>query len=451
MAAVTAEAPQPGLLKILGVTSGVAISVGMVVGAGILRAPSAVAAVVPGVAIILGLWALGGVQAAMSANIYAELGAAMPKSGGQYVFAHRIYGDIGGLVVGWTDWLAFIAAIAATSVSFAEFLPLLLPRAAAHKIAVAIALQLAIYAANVAGLREGRAVQIVASSIKAAMLFAFILAAILVGAPREPNSTLAASPVWSWGAIILAYQLIVSAYSGWGGPLYFSGENVAPGRSIPRALFLGIALAAFLFVGVNAALLHSLGPRGMAASPLPFVAVIGHWGGSLPSLLFALTAMITVASGCNANAMGAPRVLYALAEDGLLPRALSRVNSGGSPTIAFLLTAVFSLALALTGAFTLVFGLIATLNVANAVLCELGFFVLRYREPELVRPYRTLGYPWLPALELLIDAALLCLIAYANRTGVLVAIGLALLCVPFALIARRSKSIATHANSMRRS
>jgi APA family basic amino acid/polyamine antiporter len=434
--------PRQGLLKILGVSFGVAVSIGAVIGSGILRAPSEIAGEIPGIGLIIGLWVLGGMQAALSANIYAELGASMPKSGGQYVYAHRVYGDVGGLVVGWADFLSFVAGVAAASVSFAEFLPLVLPEAAPHKIAVAAALLIAIYAANIMGLREGRAIQMVTSFIKAGMLFAFIVAAAVIAAPAEPKSVLASSPVWSFGAIILAYKMVVGAYAGWGTPTCFSGENETPGRSIPRALFLGIAATAFLYIGINAALLHALGPQGVAASPLPFTAMIGRFGGSLPSLLFALTALFTVASCANANAMAAPRILFALAEDGLLPAALTRVNAGGSPAVAFVLAGLVSVALALTGAFSLVFGLIATLNMTTAVLVEFAFFVLRRREPNLARPYRALLYPWLPALALGVDATFLCLIAYADHLGVAVAIGLALLCVPLAMIARRARHIA---------
>lgn len=428
-----------GLLRILGVSFGVAVSVGAIIGSGILRAPSAIAADIPGAGLILGLWVLGGVQASLSANMAAELGAAIPRSGGSYVFARRVFGDAGGLLAGWADCISYLAGVAAASVSFGEFLPLVVPAAASHKIAVAVALQVAIYAANIAGLREGRAIQIVTSFIKASMLFLFILAAILVAAPAEPHTHLASSPVFSWGAAILAYKLIVGAYAGWIAPISFSGENADPGRSIPRAMFLGIALTTFLFVGINAALLYALGTDGMAASPLPFTKVLGQFGGTLPSLLFALTAMITVASCANANAMPPPRTMHALATDGLLPAIFTRVNAGGSPVFGYLLSAAISIGLAMTGAFVLVFGLIATLNTAVAVLLEITFFVLRRREPDLPRPYRAIGYPYLPALELCFEIGFLGLIAYADHLGVIVAIGLAVLCIPLAMIARRAR------------
>jgi amino acid transporter len=438
---VTEAQSRHHLLKILGVTFGVAVAVGNTIGSGILRSPSIIAGEVPGIALILGLWVLGGVQAGLGANIYAEMATALPKSGGFYIYAQRALGDVCGLIVGWTTWLSKLAGIASTSISFAEFLPLVWPAAGAHKIAVALALQLAIYGANIMGLREGRALQEVTSLIKAGMLLVFIVTAAVLIAPAEPQNVLSSPLVWKWANIVLAYQLIRGAYSGWDAPLYFSGENVAPDRSIPRALGYGILLTGFLYVGVNAALLHSLGAANVAASPLPFTMVLNRIGGAGPSILFALTAMITVASCCNANIMSAPRVIMALAQDGLLPRPLANVNAGGSPTYSFLLTAAGSLALALSGTFALVFGLIATLDTVAGILSDTSYFALRWREPDLPRPFRAYGHPILPGLLLLTDLVLLGLFASADYVGGAVALGLGLLCIPFALIARRGRVI----------
>ncbi len=443
MTAATGNAPpRNDLLKILGVPFGVAVAVGQIIGSGILRAPSAIAEEVPGIALIVGLWVLGAVQVSLAANLVAEMGTAIPKSGGGYNYARRALGDIGGLVVGWTDWLSNLAGAAAASVSFAEFLPLVVPSAAQHKIAVALALQVAIYAANIMGLREGRALQQVTSFIKAAMLLVFIIAAVLLVAPVEPRTILSSPAAFQWANIVLAYQLIMGAYAGWNTPIYFTGENTAPEKSIPRALFFGILITSSLYVGVNWALLHALGPAGVAASPLPFSVVLSRIGGSIPAVLFAVTAMVTVASCCNACIMAAPRVLYALGSDRLLPRIFAGVNRGGSPAAAFLMTAAGTLGLAATGAFALVFGLIGTLNAASGFLIDISFFVLRFREPQLPRPYRALGYPALTAVPVIVDGSLVLLFTTANYVGGLVAVGLALLCIPFALVARRAQKAA---------
>ena len=436
--ATDARATSGHLLKILGVTFGVAVAVGTVIGSGILRAPSAIASEVPGATLILTLWFSGGVLSALGANIAAEMATALPLSGGYYIYTQRALGDVPGLIVGWTIWGSKLAGIAAASISCAEFLPIVWPAASLHKIAVAIALQVALYAANIVGLREGRVLQEATSLIKAAMLFVFIMAAVIFIAPAESVTVLSPPVMFSWANIILAFQLVRGAYSGWDAPIYFSGENTDAARNIPRALVYGLLLTGALYLGVNAALIHALGTHGVASSTLPFSTVLNAIGGKVPSILFALTAMITVASCANANIMSAPRVIMALAKDGLLPRFLARVNTGGSPRDAMILTAIGSLGLALSGGFVLVFGLIATLDSLSGALVDTAFFALRWREPELPRPFRAIGYPVLPALVLLSDAALLILFASADYRGGAVALGLCLACVPLAVIARRA-------------
>jgi APA family basic amino acid/polyamine antiporter len=206
-------------------------------------------------------------------------------------------------------------------------------------------------------------------------------------------------------------------------------------------MFYGIALTAALYIAVNWALLHALTPAGVAASPLPFSAVLSHFGGSIPALLFAVGALVTVASCCNACIMTAPRILFALGTDHLLPRTFVRVNAGGSPTVAYVMSAVGTLGLAATGAFALVFGLIATLNAASGFLVDVSYWVLRKREPALPRPFQAIGYPVLPMIPVLVDGTLVVLFSTADYTGGIVAVGLALLCIPFALIAHRARKI----------
>jgi amino acid transporter len=437
---IAADRPRSGgLLHILGVGFGVAVGVGMMIGSGILRSPSIIAGEVPSAGWIVALWVLGAVHAALGANVVAELATALPLAGGPYVYARRALGDIGGLVVGWTSWISTLAGIAAASVSFANFLALLWPASYDAAVYVAVGTQIAIFGANMIGLREGRLVQLGTSLLKCLMFAAFAVAAVAVGMTSSVGHIAqAAAPAIGVMAFIGSYQMIRGAYAGWDAPVYFSEENTAPERSIPRALLYGLILTAVLYVGVNAALLLALGVAGTAHSVLPFATVLTRFGGSLPSVLFAFGAMITVASCANANIMSAPRILFALSRDKLLPAILQRVNAGGSPTIAFLMSAVFSIVLAATGGFATVFGLIATLNSVAGMLVGIGFFVLRVREPELARPFRAFLYPVLPALAVAIDAVLLVLFLGADIRGAYAAIGLSVLCVPFAWVARRA-------------
>jgi amino acid transporter len=437
---IAADAPRSsGLLHILGAGFGVAVGVGMMIGSGILRSPTVIAGEVPSAFWIIGLWVLGALHAALGANVLAELATALPQAGGAYVYARRALGDVGGLVVGWTNWISTLAGIAAASVSFANFLALLWPASYDDAVYVAVGMQIAIFGANMIGLREGRMVQLGTSILKCLMFVAFAVAAVVVGMRSSvAYIAQAAAPAIGVMAFVGAYQMIRGAYAGWDAPVYFSEENTAPARSIPRALLYGLILTAVLYIGVNAALLLALGVSGTARSVLPFTTVLMRFGGSLPSILFAFGAMVTVASCANANIMTAPRILFALSRDKLLPAILQRVNDGGSPTVAFLMSAVFSIALAATGGFSTVFGLIATLNSVAGMLVGIGFFVLRVREPELARPFRAFFYPVLPALAVAIDAVLLVLFLRADVYGAYAAIGLSVLCVPFAWLAHRA-------------
>ena len=175
----------------------------------------------------------------------------------------------------------------------------------------------------------------------------------------------AATGAISFVALIGAYQLIDGAFAGWDAPSYFAGENEDAARSVPRALFGGIAVTAGLYIAVVAALLYALGAAGMGATDLPFSVVLAELGGPDNGTIVAGIAMLIVVSCANTNIMAAPRFLYALTEDQLLPRAVSWVNKGGTPYVALVMTAAATFALTLTGSFDLAFGLIATLGAAT--------------------------------------------------------------------------------------
>jgi amino acid transporter len=426
------------LLHILGVSFGIAVAIGGMIGVGILRTPSSIAVLVPSTALILVLWVIGALQSALEANVLSELATTFPRAGGFYVYAHRAFGDIGGLVVGWTAWISRLASSAALAVAFADFLALIWPFAGHHLSAVAAAMLIAIFGFNMVGLREGRSLQQLTSLAKALALAAFCVIAFMVATPPQTFTTASLPQVGALG-LLGAYQMIVGAYAGWYEPASFSEENTQPGRSLPRAMFLGLGLAAVLYFAVNAALLHALGPSGLAKATLPYSTILTHVAGNATGVLFAIGALVVVASCANAGIMAAPRILLALSRDQLLPAIFRNVNKGGSPYVAFAITGVCAIVLALSGSFTLLFGLIATLQSASFVLTIASIFVLRRREPDAPRPYRAIGYPLLPALILVIDTVLTVVFLSLNWVGGLYAAIMWLACIPFAMIARRAR------------
>lgn len=421
---------------------GIAIAIGGMIGSGILRAPSLIAAAVPSATVILALWGVGALHSTLGVNVVAELATAYPKSGGAYVYARRAFGDVAGLVIGWTNCVAMFAGTAAGSIAFADFLSLLVPQTAPFKPIVAIALQVVLYAANITGLEAGRAVQETTSLIKVILLIAFVAAAASqVGGGASParltRIAAGSTATIGWKGVILSYGMVLGAYAGWSYPAYFGEETEQPSRNIPRAMVIGLLLAAILYVLINAALLRVLGVHTLARSVLPFTAVFARTGSSVPGILFALGAMIIVMSCTNGQLMPSARVILALARDGLLPAPARHINQGGSPDLAYLFSALATIALAATGSFAIVFGLIVVANTVGGLIINLSLMRLRFREPELERPFRAWGYPWLPLLLLAIDASLLVLLAKTNGLGVLFVIGLAVVCALYALVVHR--------------
>lgn len=429
------------LLHILGVSFGIAVAIGGMIGVGILRTPTSIAALVPSTTLILILWVIGAAQSALEANVLSELATTFPRAGGFYVYAHRAFGDIGGLVVGWTSWISRLASSAALAVAFADFLALIWPFAGRHLSIVATAMLIAVFGFNMVGLREGRSLQQITSLAKALALAAFCVIAFMVASPPHASAAAVLPQVGALG-LLGAYQMIVGAYAGWYEPASFSEENAQPGRSLPRAMFLGLGLAAVLYFAVNAALLHALGPIGLAKATLPYSTILTHVAGNATGILFAIGALVVVASCANAGIMAAPRILLALSRDQLLPAMFRNVNTGGSPYVAFAITGACAIVLALSGSFVLLFGLIATLQSASFVLTIASIFVLRRRDPDVPRPYRAIGYPLLPALILLVDVVLTIAFLSLDWKGGLYAAIMWLACIPFAMIARRARDAA---------
>jgi APA family basic amino acid/polyamine antiporter len=410
------------------------------VGGGILRAPGAVVDQVPFPAVALCLWAVAGLHAFISANVIAEVMTAVPKSGGLFVPAKAAFGRSGGLLIGWTDWLNQIAGIAALSIACGEFLALILPALQGHQGATGAAISLFLVLVNLAGVREGSVVQIAGSGLKAILLIGLAVAVFLMPSTTPTNAAPAEAiirPLSLWG-VVVAYQLILGVMAGWPNPAYFSEEDTAPGKNIPRALFSSIFAVTALYLLVNAALIYALPLDQLRSSELPISLALSNIFGPLSIKIVAAAAIVIILTCNNANFMVGSRVLYGLAQEGLFPSLAKRVNSGGTPHIALVLTAVFALLLTLTGKFEIMFLMMGALGLLPLIVAEAAIFKLRRALPNLPRPYRARGYPWLPALALLIDISLLILFIAADWKSGLSIIAAVSICIPIGWAMRNS-------------
>ena len=231
--------PARGLLRVLGVLFGATIIVGNTIAAGILRTPGDVAAQLPSPAWFLGVWIAGGIYALCGAMTMAELAAALPKSGGQYVYARRALGEYAGFVIGWTDWLSSAASIAAVAIALGELVGGIWPGLARAGVGVAIAVVLVFTTLHWIGVRTGDVVTQIWGVVKVTALFAVAVACLLApGAASSEQALAFPTELALMGAIVLAFQSVIYTYDGWTGYTYFGGEVKDP-RRIPRAMALG--------------------------------------------------------------------------------------------------------------------------------------------------------------------------------------------------------------------
>ncbi|MCM3903231.1 MAG: APC family permease [Pyrinomonadaceae bacterium] len=392
------------LLKVLGVGFGLAVIIGNTIGAGIFRTPGVIAELLPNAWMFLGVWVVGGLYALLGAISVAELGAMIPRSGGQYVFARYALGEYAGFIVGWSDWISSCGSTAAVAIVVGEFAGALFPSLAGKSAPIAVSIAVFFALLQWRGIIWGSNVQNVTSLLKALAFLTLIVAAFLLGGQGAVSEAAKAMPAGLplLAAFVLALQSVIYTYDGWAGVVYFSEEVERPGRDIPRALFGGVLAVIAIYLLVNLALLYVLplskiAGQGFAAGAAAEV-IFGRYGDTV----FRSLTIVSMLSAINALHLMATRVLFAMSRDGLFVRKAAHVNEGGTPTVSlFVSTAVAVLFIVFGQTFEKVITVLAFFFVTNYTLSFISVFVLRWREPEKERPYRAWGYPWTTALALL--------------------------------------------------
>ena len=430
--------PKISLRRGLGVGFGVAVAVGSMIGAGILRAPADVASQLPVPALFLGAWVVGGLYALMGANALAELGTMLPRSGGQYVFVRHALGPYAGFLVGWNDWVSTCGSVAAVALVVGEALGVVVPALAGRAIVVAAVFVAIVTVVLLRGVRESDTAQRWTSGLKALALLALVAACLIakalgnVSIPDQGHTAPLIIPVGAalGVAFVTALQGIIYAYDGWTGILYFSEEVRDAGREIPRALFLGVIAVIVLYLLLNVAFLVVLPLPVLASSPLAAATAASAVFGSRGGILVQLLVVLALPSAIVANSLMASRVVFALGRDDAAPRLFAKVNDGGTPSAALLASSAVGALFLLTGAFERVIALCAFLFVASYTLSFASVFVLRHREPGASRPYRAWGHPWTTGLVLLGSIVFLGGTVVADPKTGLVAVGLVAVSYP---------------------
>ncbi|MFM7732311.1 MAG: APC family permease [Cyanobium sp.] len=428
------------LQTILGIGFGLAGAVGGTIGAGILRTPGLVAGQLGSPGLITLAWTIGGVYALLGALCVAELGTSLPLAGGWYVYSRRAFGDAAGLAVGWVDWTGHCTGVAWVAITGGEYARVLLPDLPLSTTAVSL-LAIALFTAiQLLGVRAGSGSQQLLSLAKALAFLALVAACFLLSSPDPAAASLAAAPPAPAPAgaralavaVALALQPVVSTYDGWHSPIYFAEEFERPQEHLPRSLLGGVVAVTAIYVLVNLALLHVLPMGELAGSALPAADAAARLFGAAGGQVITALALLSVLGLINASIMSAPRVLYGLARDGLMPlaAALTQLNAGGTPLAGLLLTSAVTSLLVLSGDFQTLLSIAAILYVALYLSGFVSLLVLRQREPELERPFGAWGQPWIALLLVAGSLAFLIGAVLGDPLHCLAALGLAALALP---------------------
>jgi basic amino acid/polyamine antiporter, APA family len=392
----------PELKRSLRLFDGLAMVVGIVVGAGIFRTPGLVASELGRPWLTFVAWVAGGALAFLGALIFAELATRLPRAGGKYVYAREAFGPRAAFVIGTVEGLAlYPAAIAAIGVAAGEFLERLTGWPVGGVMFVVL-----FTAINLIGVTTGRWVQNLVTTAKILALGGVVVIAFAAGNGAGWHGALAGAPrgVAVWGALAVAFQSVIWTYYGSVEAAKIAEEVVEPERTLPRVFLVGIAVVTALYLLLNAAFLHVLPFDQVAASNLvagdAAAAIFGAKGGAVIAVL----ALLVVLASLNGNVFVTPRVLFGLAREGLAPAPLARVNAGGTPWVAMLVVGAVSLGLTATGTFGGLLSLAILLVLVIDGFTVAALFRLRARQPDA--PFRVPLYPFTPVLFIAVYATL---------------------------------------------
>ena len=419
----SATSAAPDLPRVLGVWHATAIVVGTIIGSGIFLVPQEMMRAVGSARLVYLAWIVGGILTLFGAMTYAELGAMMPRAGGEYVFLRNAYGDLPAFLYMWT-WFAVAkpASIASVTTGLARVMGIFPAFAWLDGVVLRTPLVIswsqifAIFAAwlitglNYLGIKKAGDFQLFFTWLKVALVLV-ISGACFASSRGGLGNFQTSFPGAQGGLAGFMTALIASlwAYDGWNDLTMVAGEVKRPERSLPVALIAGVGVVGLLYMATNAATQYILPATTIASSPRPAVVamavVSGHWGATLVSVAMALSILV----GLNGTTMSGARVPFAAARDGLFPAAMARVHPRfQSPSVSLVAQGLLStLLLLLVGRFQQLFELAIFAEWLFYLLTTTTIFIYRRRVPAAERPFRSWGYPVVPAVFVVAAAVLL--------------------------------------------
>ena len=408
--------PVPTLRRQLGLWSAIAVLVGSTIGSGIFRSPAGIAQKLPGPLPLMAVWVAGGIVALCGALTLAEIAGVHPKTGGLYVYIREGWGRLPAFLFGWSEFVIIRAAsLGAISTTFAEYTlrvmgydPAIAPYSdyAHYLAAVAIGLT-SIF--NILGVKWGSLVQNLTTLAKYGGLAFIIMMAFAIGLPKSGGHFTPAMPPGSFalGAFGLALVSALWAFDGWADLSFVGGEVKDPQKTLPKALIIGTLAVVVIYLLANLAYLSVFTVEQIANSRLVAAdaaqLLVGDWGVTF----VAITVMLSTFGTLNGTLLTAPRIFFAMADDGLFFRALAKVHPKfETPYVAIIACALLGIAFVLLRSFEQLADAFVIAIVPFYALGVGSVYVLR-KKAGYAPPFRTPGYPVVPALFILSSVFLL--------------------------------------------
>jgi len=407
----------PQLRRELGLADGLALMLGMTIGAGIFAGPGRVAGYFASFPAVALAWFGGALFALAGTLLYAELGTRLPHTGGEYVYLHRAFGPLPAFLYGWSQLLVIRTNPgAALSLVFAEYFSSLIPLSENGRLAMAAGVLALLGAVNYFGLRSGKTVQAITTILKVGGIVAFVAAGVWMLPHAAANLASTHVPPQKLGPLgntAGAMLLIIFAYVGWDRVGYLAGEMRDPVRTLPRVLLAGAGLVAFLYLSLNFVCFAALPISSLSGSRVAVAEVARLFWGPAGLTLLALVVMVSTSGSTNGTIMATSRVYYAMARDGLFFTSFARVHPRWrSPHVAVVAHCAWAIVLLLASRTveTLVGSYVFAILIFYGAVA-VAYFKFRRQGPAA---FMAPGYPWLPALYLAVCVTLTAATCYFN-------------------------------------
>lgn len=460
--------PVNKLPRQLGLFDSTMILAGIVIGSGIFLTTGIMAKTLPSAGLILLAWLAGGLMVIAGALTYAELGAAMPEAGGQYVYLREAFGPMSAFLFGWMMFLVYMTGgIAGLAVAFAEYAGFFFPGLSLENVlwhtqvnvfggALSFAITLSagkllgigaivvLTIICIVGTRFGKILQNLFTILKIGAILAIILLGLTIGKGSAVDFSLNPAGLDSISIVSgfgLALVAIFWAFDGWNNLTFVAGEIKSPGKNLPRALIFGALLVTVVYLLVNYIYLYALPIAQMSGVVrIAEKSTAALFGGTTAAIISGIV-LVSVFGSLNGSILTGPRIYYAMAVDGLFFRRVGRIHPKyRTPAFSLVIQMIWSSVLTLTGTFEQLFTYVIFISIIFWIFAAFAVFILRKKRPEMHRPYKTWGYPWIPVLFIIASFGILVNTVIEKPTESLAGLAFIALGVPVYLVWKRKRA-----------